>query len=702
MKENHQQKLLGEFELPSYEQWLELVSKQLKGAPFEKKLVKQTTEGFSIQPIYRKEDGEGITLSVPGEFPFPRGAKASGHLTRGWDIAHPYRYADPEELGEAVAFDAEKGLTSFLFNLDEPSGNGMNPDQGPQDKIGDTGVSLFCRDDIQAVLNGIDLDRVSLLVRPRRSYLPLMILLVSALKKIDIDPVKLNGCLAADPLSLLAEQGISGFALENQFREMAACIKASEKHTPNLRTLGIDIFPYSEAGASASQELALAMATGVEYIRKLQTYEIDVDEIASNAAFFIPVGSDFFMSIAKLRAARILWAKVIKACGGSKENQRMVIHAGTMKHNKTVYDPHVNILRVTTEAYSAVLGGSDSVSVAPFDEVLGLPDEFSRRVSRNIQIILKEECHGHRVIDPAGGSWYLENLTEKLAEQGWHEFQKIEEIGGLTVALENGYVQQEIAKVVDHNHLESARRKKVIVGTNMYPNLEEHLPETVSFDQIAFAKKRIEKANSHAQSGDSESLTGLAPDALFDRLLELADQGTTLGGLSGSLGRSVNAGTDVRALTIHRQAEPYEKLRQKAEAYRNATGERPKVFLANMGPLRQHKARADYSTGFLQPGGFEVIQGAGYDTAEEAIEGSLASKARIMVICSKDDTYPDLVPVIAAGIKKQDTGIVVIVAGYPKDHVEAFQKAGVDEFIHLKANNLELLTRLQEKAGVAI
>jgi methylmalonyl-CoA mutase len=707
MKEKHQQKLLEEFEHPSYETWLELVEKQLKGAPFEKKLVRKPSEGFSIQPIYRKEDGERINLPVPGEFPYSRGTRSTGLIEQGWEISQPYHYPEAAELGQAVVSDVERGITSVLINLDENTGKGLDPDQGLPEEIGKSGLSLFCRDDLGAAFDRVDLNQVSLMVRPHLSFLPFYSLLISYLDSRSCSKEKLKGCLIADPLSCFAANGSSGHSLTRLYREMAACINGSAKHTPGFRTLGIDVFPYAEAGASAVQELAIALSTAMEYFRGLLAHGIGIDEAAGNTAFFIPVGSDFFMSIAKLRAARMLWAKVVKSCGGSKEAQKMVIHAGTALYNKTVYDPYVNLLRLTTEAYSAVLGGSDSVAVAPFDDVLGLPDDFSRRISRNIQMVLKEECHGHRIIDPAGGSWYLENLTENLAEKSWAEFQKIEAFGGMAEALKKGALQQDIQAVVSQNTKETSQRKKVVVGTNMFPNMEEEPLKPKKFDYAAFAVRRKQEAEAFKKVATQDpervkkgNLVDTSTRLLADQLLDISNQGATLGMMTELLQHEPQDADNIEKLSTRRLAEDYEVLRANAEAYRQAEGNYPRVFLANMGPLRQHKARADYSAGFLQPGGFEMIQGAELESVESAIEASLASGAKIVVVCSTDETYPELVPALTAGIKKGNADISVVLAGYPVDHIETFQKAGVDAFIHLKANNLETLIKLQEKAGV--
>jgi len=357
------------------------------------------------------------------------------------------------------------------------------------------------------------------------------------------------------------------------------------------------------------------------------------------------------------------------------------------------------------------MGGIDSLHVSHFDEALGLPDEFSRRIARNVQIILQEECNFIRVIDPPGGSWAIETLTDQVAQKAWALFQEIERKGGMADALVAGFPQSFVAATRAERFSAIAHRREVIVGVNMYPNLKEK-PLTVRLvDHAAVHAERSAEVQRIRHAVDpqvrQDALDALtqalaaAPDRLVERAIAAARAGATLGDLATALASGDAAGPTVEPIPFHRAAEQFETLRTTAEAYMARTGARPKVFLANMGPIPQHKARADFSTGFFEAGGFEVIGNSGFATVEEAAQAALESGAGIVTICSTDETYPEIVPALTGLIKSSRPDVTVVLAGYPTDQIETYRAAGVDEFIHLRANCYETLVRLQQLKGVA-
>lgn len=377
----------------------------------------------------------------------------------------------------------------------------------------------------------------------------------------------------------------------------------------------VDASRIHEAGGTAVQEVAHAWTEG---LRELESRGDGIDAAAAKIRFTLAAGGEFFVILAKLRAARYGWARIVTACGGAPEAARMVIHARTARWEQSSLDPHTNMLRSTAAAYAAVLGGCDSLTVLPFDEVFREPDEFSRRIARNTQSVLREECRADVVADPAGGSWFVESLTKEIAEAAWQQFQKG---AGVDPAAPAGAQREAVSQ-----------RRRVLVGVNQYANPgEQPLPRTKD------------------------------------------TSGTRLAG-------------------------GFEKLRANAAAYAARHGGAPKIFLLTMGPLKQHKARADFVRGFLEPGGFEVVYPAGFATATEAAQAAKDSGALAAVLCSTDDTYPDLVPSLLAEVKG---ALPVILAGYPADQVEAFKAAGIADFIHLKADCGAFLAAWQEKLGVA-
>ena len=697
-----QQKLLAEFSFPDYEQWRRLVEQQLKGVPFEKKLLTHTAEGLTIHPLYTLDMQQADDAPLPGSFPFKRSVKATGCLNQGWQIAHHYTCPQLTEFNQAVRTDLDGGLTTVSFSLDKSCGRGKDPDMDADQQVGIGGLSIMTKEELNKAFEEIDLSSIHLQVNPRLSFLPFFSILFAALDDMGVEKDQLKGNMISDPLAELAISGSLPGSLDDYLDAMANCIKwAAATRTP-FTVLGVDLRPYSDSGAGAVLELGAALATGVEYLRELHSRNIEVEGSARQMAFYFGIDADFFVNIAKFRAARKLWARVVSLSGGSEDAGKMTIFASTSAFNKTLYDPHVNLLRTTTEAYSAVLAGCDSVAVMPYDQVFGMPDDFSRRIARNIQMVLKEECHGHRVIDPGGGARYLESLTEQLCEKAWAEFQDIEKRGGMSASLQEGIIQQKVEAVVTKKKREVGQRKRVIVGTSMYANQEEELTHPDPFDDEAFRRSRTDAVKSYKASLDIDLPDDKNPglnDQLMDTLLAFANKGATIGQLSQIL---CFKSTPVSAvhLPASRLASEYEALRQKSDAYKAAHGVRPQIFLINMGPLKQHKARADFSIGFLQPAGFEVISPDGFQTIDSAVGAALSANTKIAVICSTDETYPDLVPAIAVPLKEAKPDLILVLAGYPKDHIDVYKKSGIDAFIHLKADNLETLKEFQQKAGV--
>jgi len=706
------EKFLDEFSNPTYEDWLKLVDTQLKGVPFEKKLVKELFTGISVKPLYRQSDNQELqSHSNPsGQFPFVRGFQASGHTANAWEITQQWRYPTVDQFNEAACHDIPRGLSRLSINLDSAGKSGQDPDPKLVGLIGKDGLSAFCVADMATLFSNINLPDLCLQIEGGLAAVPFLSLIVAHLQTKQIPTASLKGTLVFDPLALLAEFGKLDRSIADIYREMAGLIQWTGKSAPSLKALGIDLQPYYESGGNAVQELAFAMATGAEYIRNLTDLGCEIDQIAHNIQFLFSIGSDFFTEIAKFRAIRSLWAQVIKAFGGETAAQKTSLQGHSSKRNKTVNDPHVNILRTTTEAFSGVIGGCDIISVAPFDETTGLPDDFSRRVARNIQIILREECHGHKTIDPSGGSWYVENLTDQLARSAWLLFQKIEKNGGMLQSLQDGIVQEKVTENKRQIKQRVSLRKQVIVGTNLYVDIEEKNPQFNYPDYESIGKQRSQYLKSFRESRTpTPDLTKIKDPSLksdppgsdmINAAIAAASNNATLGEIYSTMVDQKAMELTITPLEIRRDSEDFEKLRKRALAFENRTGNAPFVYLANMGPAQQHKARVDFSIDFLKPGGFSTITGKGFDTSMEAAKAALDSKAKIVVICSTDDSYPELVPDITQAIKKEKPETLVLVAGYPKDHVDSFKKQGVDNFIHLKADNLEILNMLQKQVGI--
>lgn len=499
-------RLLDMFPPHTYEQWRQDVDKQLKGAPFEKVLVKKTYEDIDIQPMYYQRDVEDLPHmgALPGFAPFVRGTKALGHVVEPWLIAQEIPYGDPAEFNRAAKADLERGQNALNVPLDKATLSGLDPDAAKPGEVGRGGLSLATVDDVAKAFDGIDLVRTPILLQAGASGLAVMVLIASHMRKQEKSTEKLNGWVMVDPLGTLSLDGALPNTIENLYREMAQLTKWAKDNAPRLRTIAIHGHPFRNGGGSAVQELAFAVATGVEYVREMLARGIALDDIAQRIGFAFAAGTDFFMEIAKLRAARLVWERVMEAFGGNDDSKRMFIHSRTLSWDKTATDPYVNMLRVTTEAFAAICGGCDSLHVAPFDEPLGLPTEFTRRVARNVHIILKDECHFDKVVDPAGGCWYVETITDTVARKAWQLFQEIEKRGGMFKALQEGFPQKQLAETAARRAKGIATRKDAFVGTNKYPNLQEKLPETIQPDFDALYADRLNQLAQFRSTIDSD------------------------------------------------------------------------------------------------------------------------------------------------------------------------------------------------------
>ncbi len=701
--------ILQDFPAHTHAEWLEAAHKLLKGKPFDKVLIKKTYEGIDIQPMYFQADLEKLDHidALPGQAPYVRGTTASGNLTDSWKIAQEITNPDPEEFNEALVNDLGKGQDSLNIPFDKATRQGLNPDQADVDAIGVGGLSVASVDDLETALAGVNLTEIPFLVHTGFSGTGIAALLAAFMEKQGKSLAEVTGCLGVDPLGYLAEEGSLPISLEKAYDEMAQLVLWAKDNAPGLKVICVHAEPYQYSGGNAVQEVAFGVATAVEYIRAMQKRGVDLDTAANTIVFSFAIGADFFMEIAKFRAARMVWCQIAEAFGVGEEGQKMSMHARTSTWNKTHVDPWVNMLRVSTESFSAIAGGVDSMHVGPFDEIFRRPNEFSRRIARNVHIVLKEEGHFDRVVDPAGGSWYVETITSRLAEEIWELFQKVEGKGGLFAALGEGIPQEQTAEVAAARLKNIAVRKDVFVGTNMYPYLDEKKVETYDFDSAAFQEDRAAQVAAVGKGADVASLldsvTGECSNmnaASVDAAVKAAGQGASLGELTAAFRQGAGGSESIKPLTIHRGAEPFEKLRRDTEAYIEKTGEAPKLFLANNGPIPKHKARADFSTGFFNVAAFETIANKGFATPEEAADAALESGAKAAIITGTDDMYVEAVPVIAKKIKENDPSIMIVLAGYPKEHIEAFKEAGVDEFLFMGCNALELLGKLQKHLGV--
>ncbi len=701
--------LIKDFPVPSFDDWKKQVEKDLKGESFDKKLITKTYEEINLQPLYTSNDIKDLPQinNFPGFQNYLRGGNVSGYTSRSWEIAQDYNQALPEDLNEALRSDLKRGLNSINIVLDKPTQLGIDADQSKSGEVGKDGLSISGVRKMQVLFKDIDLTNQPINISCGFSALPITLLFTAYANETRTSLMNIKGSITSDPYEYLLTKGDLPISLNQIFDEMKLATELMIKSNSPIKTIGVCGLQFNNAGANAVQELAFTIATAVEYLNEMIERGLKADDVTRRIKFTFGVGSFYFMEVAKLRAARLLWNKILEAFSVKEENQKVFIHGKTSQFNQTYFDPFVNSLRTTTEAFSAIVGGVDSIQTNAYDESFNDSDDFSRRLARNTQIILKEESHLEQVIDPAGGSYFVEKLTDDIANAAWKLFQTIEEKGGMLKAIQSGFVQDEIAKIADVRKKDFAKRKSVLVGTNMYANPKEEMTEVKKTDLKAVYEKRVEYIQKYRITGDNKKHS-----SILDKLQKIADsisyelidsavdvflEGASLGEVAKSIRTSAEKGISITPLKQFRLSEMFEELRIASENFKMKTGSKPRVFLATMGPLKQFKGRADFSRAFFEVGGFEIIYPSGFATSDEAVKSAIESKAQAVVICSTDDTYPELAPAIVKGIKEKSKDVSVILAGYPKDQIEEHKKSGVDDFIYLGADAHLILSSLLKR-----
>jgi methylmalonyl-CoA mutase len=683
--------LQDDFPPACYEEWRALAEADLLGASFEQKLVTHTYEGIDIQPVYTRRDrpNEADPNGFPGLPPFVRGARPLGSVKTGWDLRQEHAHPDLRVTNQAILDDLQGGVTSLLLRLDAAARNGLDPDDPAAAELaGRDGLMVYHVDDLDIALAGVHLDIICVTLEAGAAFLPAAALLTALWQRRGVGPDQAHGAFNADPLAVLARDGHLPVPPEEALSQMAGLAAWTAENYPQVTAVRVGTAPYHHAGATAVQDIAFGMATAVEYLRAMTAAGLEVDAAARQMQFSISVGTHHFLAIAKLRAARRLWSRVVEACGGSPTAAAMRLHSRVSKRVLTLRDPYVNLLRNTIACYAAGLGGAEAITSVPFDAVIGLPDSFSRRIARNTVLVLQEEAHLHRVMDPAGGSWYLDWLTNQVAAKAWAIFQEVEHVGGMLQALRSGWVAQQIDSAFLPRARHLARRKEGITGVSEFPNIGE----------IPLARPAPDRAA--LRDAASRRLAGLRTRGPFPfgDPFEAAKRGWSIGQMARVLGFHARP-TALAPLTPHPFAEPFEELRDASDAWQAAHGKRPRVFLANMGSAAHHTARATYSKNFFEAGGFEVIGNNGFRDPDTAAKAFAESEATIGVICSSDKLYPDVVPQVAPKLKAAGARSVVL-AGNPGANETSWRAAGVDRFIFVKCDVLATLREMLREEGV--
>ncbi|MCW8848495.1 MAG: acyl-CoA mutase large subunit family protein [Melioribacteraceae bacterium] len=703
--------LSSEFLHPSFEEWKAQVEKDLQGASYEKKLVTKTYEGIDLQPIYTKKDLEKSLIAddLPGSNSFVRGHYFTGYHKKSWDVNQEIALADAEEFNSALIEGLNNGQNCINVSLDTATKLGMDADYASPEQVGDRGLSISAMSSMKRAFNNIDLISLPLYVDAGYDAIPFLSLINAHFEASNLDISQLDGAITSDPIAHLAVYGDLPVSIDFLFDMMKNSIDWKNKCAPKVKTLGINTLPFVNSGANSVQELAFAISTAVFYLNELTARNISAKDVMNSIQFTLGINTNYFMEIAKFRAIKVLLKNIASEYGIKDEELKLNIGAKSSTYTQTALDPYVNMLRTTTQSFSAILGGVNNITTSPFDETVRISDSFSRRIARNTQTILREESHLDQVIDAAGGSYYIESLTEEIAKKAWELFQKIEEDGGIFEALKKGTIQSSVEEIAQLKEKDINKRKNVIVGTNMFADVKELKLKERKLNSTEFQKKRANYLEKFRLNGSKEkheavmekldAISSLNSAEIIDVITEAYLLGTTIGEISSSLYSSHKEETKIDKLKQRRASENFEELRTIASKYKTKNGCLPKVYLANYGSIKEYKGRADFSKGFFEVGGFDVIDPNGISNTEEIVKQTIDSGAPIAVICSSDDIYPEIVPDLVKGLKEKNPKIQVILAGYPKDQIEEHKKSGIDDFIFLGADAMTILTSLYNKIG---
>lgn len=617
---NNKEKLFSEFPPVSTEEWLEKVTTDLKGGDFEKKLVWKTNEGFKVQPFYRASDIEGLksTDALPGEFPFLRGNKKSDN---SWLVRQSIVVTDFKEANAKAVKLTEKGVDSFCFRI---KGKDVN------------------KENILTLIDGINPEAIEInFCTCQKKSLELAEIVMAEYAAKNYNAEKVQGSINFDAINTILSKGKD---VEN-WKEIAKALIETCAAFPKFRPISVNALSLNNAGSYIFQELGYALAWGNEYMNTLTEMGVSADTAAKAIKFNFGISSNYFMEIAKFRAARMLWAEIVKQYEPKCDcSCKMIAHAETSSFNLTLFDSHVNLLRTQTESMSAAIAGIHSMTVTPFDKAYAEPAEFSEHLARNQQLLLKEECHLDKVVDPSAGSYYIETLTASIAEQAWKLFTEVENAGGMLEAAHAGTVQDSINASNTVRHEAAAKRREILLGTNQFPN----------FTELADGKLPLEKCCCCGGKEECER--------------------------------------PYKTLNFDREASEFEALRLQTEK----SGRRPKAFMLTIGNLAMRQARAQFSCNFLACAGYEVIDNLGFKTVEEGVQAAMDAKADIIVLCSSDDEYAEYA---IPAFKAIDGKAMFIVAGNPAC-AEDLKAAGIENFIHVRCNVLETLKEYNATLGI--
>lgn len=656
-----EENLFADFPPVSRDEWETAIQKDLQGADYKTKLKWQTGEGIEALPFYRRDNFDAL--------PSPISSKQND-----WHICQPIVEQDINSANKTARNAIENGADAlnFILHIEESDGALGSDVHGP---------AIQDQESFSSLLDGIDLTNTWLHFDSSLAFQVILAMLHNECKARGDDSFKLNGAVLDDPYAFIITRGQMPNDDEALIHEKKQALEFCAEHVPNIKCLGVDARVYHNAGATIVQELGYALATGSEYLAALSNKGADINTVASAIHFNFSIGSNYFLEIAKFRAARKLWQSVLDAYKVD-ENHTAHLHGSSSSWNKTMYDPYVNMLRTTTEGMSAAIAGCDTITLHPFDKTFRQPTEFSRRISRNSQIILKEEAYFNKVADPAAGSYYIERLTDKIADAAWGCFQEIEQQGGMLKAIMGGYPQTAIEESREKRDKAIASRDRVFVGINQYPNTDDNTSGNNVSSQPAVSLKV------------TDTDITIDPDSPLSSIKKALQEGASTGDLIPNL---IDPGKhDIRSIRSYRGPQSFEALRKATENHETT----PAVLTIPMGNKKMRKARSAFAVNFLGCAGYDIEDPIGFESVDEAIKTIKEHQPEVVVLCSSDEEYETLVPNLCKLINQLDEKPIIVLAGYPEEQIETYKKAGIDLFIYSGSNVLEILKEIQQKLHI--
>ncbi|MBI5646178.1 MAG: hypothetical protein HY962_04535 [Ignavibacteriae bacterium] len=663
--------LFDEFEHVTSDQWRTLVEAELDGADFEKKLVSKTADGRTVPPLSIADDLSTISHldTIPGEAPYLRGTSRYGQAVGGWAVRSSLTTGDEVTAACSALEQDDLHPAEYEFLFSEQNHPGTPAELAEiLDPFVSSGAGIVLDAGIMTPVFGA--------------------LAFEALHQRGLDASRFSGVLKLDPCSSLLSEKTRRISIERSFDALASTVVGMNDALPGFRSFVVSGSIYHNAGAGPVLEIAATLGGALQCLRECEARGVDPQLVAQSVQFSFPVGSMLLEEVAKLRAVRMLWAKIVKHTVGQIHNAfAMNLHVESSSREMTMYDRHVNILRATLAAMAGAIAGANSISVRPFDEVIGERTGLARRIARNTNLLLMHESHLHGVVDPAGGSYSIEKRTEELARAAWLEFQQLEADGGWLSVVRSGALQRRIVLAHATSVAAVASRRTVLVGTNQYPNLGE----TCVPPQQPQSEKRP-----HSEPLPSEISSALRTSAkkagrsfIRDVAAVFNTGATALQVVHCMYPEEASSPIEVH-LRHERIAKDIEDIRLRVES----AGRKPRVYLLLYGPPVWRSARATFSAGFLGVAGFQITEGPGCDSVEEALENAMPLNADIVVACSEDAAYSQTVPTIIDTVRRTGVSPVFLVAGNPKADVEKLEQAGVNGFIHVRADLLHELNAL--------